>query len=155
MPAQVVFPFLSSFAACLSIVRWAFWSKPFQKLVSVAPQPSTLSSWQGNRAERTGAGHLMGICVCMYLCVCLSVCLCVCLCVIYVPLCKGIWVPRCTRRTSRGHWVSCSVTLCLVSLRQVDSLNLELAWHTASPSDPPLSSPSSAGVTGVQTATPS
>ena len=49
-----------------------------------------------------------------------------------------------------GHWVSCSCTFCLVPLRQ--GLNLEVGQQPANPSDPPVSVPNSAWVTGTYTA---
>lgn len=94
----------------------------------------------------------------MHVSLCLSVCVPMCMSMCGIcTLVKGMCVPRCTRRTDRGHWVSRSVTLCLVPLSRVDSLNLELDWHTAysKPQWTSSSSPRSAGVTGVQTATPS
>lgn len=53
-----------------------------------------------------------------------------------------------TRSDDRGdHRLSFSTPLHLIPLRQALPLNLELGWWPPSPSEPPASTPHSAGVT--------
>lgn len=47
----------------------------------------------------------------------------------------------------------CCVTLCLISLRQVLSLNLKLGWHPRSPSNAPASTPNFDMCSGILTQT--
>lgn len=70
---------------------------PFYVLPSLLPSPSCVCVW------------------CMYVCMCVSgVCVCRCM---HIPVCVVVRL---------GHQVSCTIILCLISLRQDLSLNLEL-----------------------------
>lgn len=56
----------------------------------------------------------------------------------------------------RGRgWVSCSLTPCLIPMRQVISLSLEPNWPPASPRDPSVSVPPGTGIAAACPAMPS
>lgn len=52
-------------------------------------------------------------------------------------------------RSEKDVCVSCSIFQHLISLRQNPLLSLELSWWPASPSEPLVSAPHSAGLTGI------
>lgn len=75
-----------------------------------------------------------------------------------LPYIEFFWLPLpsshvhaclCMCRSEEDVCVSCSIFQHLISLRQNPLLNLELSWWPASPSEPLVSAPHSAGVTGV------
>lgn len=78
---------------------------------------------------------------CVYAC-----CMCMYLCRCGHPLLFEV--------RGRG-WVSCSLTLCLIPMRQVLSLSLEPSWPPASPRDPSVSVPPGTGIAAACPAMPS
>ena len=81
-----------------------------------------------------------------------------------LPYIEFFWLPLpsshvhaclCMCRSEEDVCVSCSIFQHLISLRQNPLLNLELSWWPASPSEPLVSAPHSARVTGVHVAMPS
>jgi hypothetical protein len=79
-----------------------------------------------------------------------------CLCFIIASVLNMPWCHNCvcgvgaqlaTVCDQGGHQVSCSVSLCLIPLREGFSENLELSWQVIGPRDPPVSAACSTGVT--------
>lgn len=81
------------------------------------------------------------VCMCMHLCKCAGTCVHLCKCTgMCVHACACVNVQACVCMCvhvvggGREHWLSLSIILCLLPLRQGLSVNLEVGWTPASSS---------------------